>query len=405
MAKTFDFFGLMDERQELFEKDTRLRAVDLSAAVGGGASVDDRFARKHVHTAARDGFNNEVYSFSPDVGTHVALVDGTPGHHHRAETACVLNDLCLCAAETGAGGRQSSQVVDNAFEIRGLVVPESAQRGSLDVAKSGVFERLQGAILVAPLKMPSMRCVPCRVAQLLTREPATRVRLIADCTQTLDEMASFYPGGSALVRCPAATECLSVTMGCDVGTHVDSPSHFFDGGRRVSDLRMDELVAPAWLLDVRCAVRGAGPDYAVTVADILASEEAFGRRIPRGAIVAVLSGFDRLFGSAAYMGEDGAALHFPGVGVEAAEFLLRERQIAGIGIDTLSLDRGVASDFPVHQLLLGNDIFQVENMRLQELAEWWGQRGWKDQLWFAVMPWAVRGAFECVARVVALAVE
>jgi len=46
-------------------------------------------------------------------------------------------------------------------------------------------------------------------------------------------------------------------------------------------------------------------------------------------------------------GEDGG-FHFPGFSEEAAKWLLKERSIVGIGIDTPSLDHGPSSTYPVH---------------------------------------------------------
>ena len=37
-------------------------------------------------------------------------------------------------------------------------------------------------------------------------------------------------------------------------------------------------------------------------------------------------------------------MHFPGFTVEAAEFLTTEREIVGVGVDTLSLDLGMVRD-------------------------------------------------------------
>ena len=44
-------------------------------------------------------------------------------------------------------------------------------------------------------------------------------------------------------------------------------------------------------------------------------------------------------------------MHFPGWSVEAAQFLIEKRNIAGIGIDTLSPE--TEFPFPVHFYVLG----------------------------------------------------
>ena len=54
-------------------------------------------------------------------------------------------------------------------------------------------------------------------------------------------------------------------------------------------------------------------------------------------------------------------LVFPSISVEAADFLLTERNITGLGIDTLSPDNP-ANGYPVHKLILGANKYIVENI-------------------------------------------
>jgi kynurenine formamidase len=54
-------------------------------------------------------------------------------------------------------------------------------------------------------------------------------------------------------------------------------------------------------------------------------------------------------------------MHFPGFSVDAARLLL-ERKVSGLGCDTLSIDPGNSPDFPVHQLVLGAGVYQLENL-------------------------------------------
>jgi kynurenine formamidase len=59
---------------------------------------------------------------------------------------------------------------------------------------------------------------------------------------------------------------------------------------------------------------------------------------------------------------DPSTLHFPGFSKEAAEFLVRERQVDGIGIDTPSIDFGPSRDFIVHQIINGANLYGLENV-------------------------------------------
>ncbi len=71
----------------------------------------------------------------------------------------------------------------------------------------------------------------------------------------------------------------------------------------------------------------------------------------------------RIDDPAAFKNADASGtFHFPGFGIEAAEWLLSHRQIAGIGVDTLSLDHGPSQTFDVHLAILGADRYGVENL-------------------------------------------
>jgi kynurenine formamidase len=59
---------------------------------------------------------------------------------------------------------------------------------------------------------------------------------------------------------------------------------------------------------------------------------------------------------------DVANLHFPGFSKEAAEFLVRERNIAALAVDTASIDHGQSKDFIVHQVVNGADKPAFENV-------------------------------------------
>ena len=147
------------------------------------------------------------------------------------------------------------------------------------------------------------------------------------------------------------------------GTHMDAPGHFILGGRFAPEITLPELVAPLFVVDVASRAR-RNPDYAVTVRDVRRAERRHGR-IPRGALVAMWSGWDARFGDpAAYRNPDAAGvLHFPGWSGEAVEWLLERRSIRGIGVDTMSLDPGSSTTFDAHLTLLRADRYGIENLR------------------------------------------
>jgi len=70
---------------------------------------------------------------------------------------------------------------------------------------------------------------------------------------------------------------------------------------------------------------------------------------------------------ASYINQDeNGVLHFPGFSVAVAKLLL-ERDVAGIGIDTMSLDPGNDLSFPVHNVILAANKYQIENMNNLDL--------------------------------------
>ncbi len=107
-------------------------------------------------------------------------------------------------------------------------------------------------------------------------------------------------------------------------------------------------------------------DYLLPLEDIRAWEKAHGR-LPIGAIVLIRSGWGKFWGDRKrYFGTDEPGnvtdLHFPGLSAEAAEFLVKQRRIKAVGIDTPSIDHGPSQDFATHQVLGAANLPIFENV-------------------------------------------
>ena len=145
------------------------------------------------------------------------------------------------------------------------------------------------------------------------------------------------------------------------GTHIDAPIHFAATGAGPAELPVDQLVVPLAVVNVAEKAK-ANADYQMSLADVAVWERRHGR-IPRGACVAMNSGWDSLVSSPRYVGKDAAgAFHFPGVHPEAAEFLMKERSVVGLAVDTLSLDFGASKDFKTHYAWLPSGRWGLENV-------------------------------------------
>jgi kynurenine formamidase len=158
------------------------------------------------------------------------------------------------------------------------------------------------------------------------------------------------------------------SIGEHAGTHVDAPNHWISGRDNVGVDRIDigQLIAPAAVIDVRQKV-SANQDYEVTREDIMAWENANGR-IPEDAIVVMRSGWgSRWPDPAKFLGIDAEGRpHGPGFGESAADFLLKQRQIVALAVDTVSTEAmGLAGQkqpipFPVHNMVHGAKKYQIE---------------------------------------------
>lgn len=143
------------------------------------------------------------------------------------------------------------------------------------------------------------------------------------------------------------------------GTHLDAPVHA--GGRWTTDqIPVERLVREAVCINVE-AQAAKDEDYRLSVEDIRRFEAKQGR-IPEGTVVLVATGWDRRWPDRArYMNEREGVKHFPGISAEAGAFLARERKVAGIGIDTPSVDHGPSEKFETHHVTMGENVYHIEN--------------------------------------------
>jgi kynurenine formamidase len=144
------------------------------------------------------------------------------------------------------------------------------------------------------------------------------------------------------------------------GTHLDAPAHF-GGAWTVDKIPVERLVwRPGVCISIETQSR-TNEDYRLTLADVKAFERAHGP-IPERAIVFVATGWDRFWSDPArYRNERQGVKHFPGLSVEAAEYLAKTRRVVGIGIDTLSVDYGPSSVFEVHKTTMPLNLYHIEN--------------------------------------------
>jgi kynurenine formamidase len=192
---------------------------------------------------------------------------------------------------------------------------------------------------------------------------------IVDLSQTIHNDIQIYPGDPV----PAISRGLThekdychvdvLTLGTHTGTHIDAPYHFLAKGKKIDELPVERFVGEGVLVDVS----GKKDRALIWTADI----EPYQNEIANGDFVIFKTGRDRFFGTSRYY------LH-PYLSPEAARHLVK-LGVSLIGIDALNIDPTYheASDlelpandlpdeneygYPVHDILLGNDILIVENL-------------------------------------------
>jgi kynurenine formamidase len=153
-----------------------------------------------------------------------------------------------------------------------------------------------------------------------------------------------------------------MSIGEHSGTHWGSPCHFNLGERCAEDMAPEDFFHPAVVVDARRQSE-ANADYALTVADLQAFERDHGR-IPDNAIVVMWTGWqERWSDPEEYANADKRGLlHFPGISVEATQWLIENRELGGLGIDTLGVDPGIDEEFKTNTLLLRGHRIHLENM-------------------------------------------
>jgi kynurenine formamidase len=147
-----------------------------------------------------------------------------------------------------------------------------------------------------------------------------------------------------------------------LGTHIDAPNHFAKDQISVDQIKPESLFAPGVVIDAVGPV-SLDPDFRLLPDHIKAWESQHGR-IPDGAIVLVHTGWNRHWGDTLrYQNKDARGeMHFPAFSAEAAKFLVEERKVRGIGLDTMSMDYGLSKDFPVHKIVNSAGRYGLENV-------------------------------------------
>lgn len=177
---------------------------------------------------------------------------------------------------------------------------------------------------------------------------------------THEQSEPFYDG-------QAAFEITEMSLHTSIGTYLDSPYHRHRDGRDISQLRLEEVILPGIVVDVR----GRSAWEPVTE-EVLPPGATL-----RGHAILFNFGWDQHWGQEAYYA-------YPFIAPALIERLIAEG-VALVGVDTLNIDSSQNPARPAHTLLLARDILIVENLTgLEPLHD--------HPFRFFAVPWKARGA-------------
>ncbi|XP_033724650.1 isatin hydrolase-like isoform X2 [Pecten maximus] len=150
------------------------------------------------------------------------------------------------------------------------------------------------------------------------------------------------------------------------GTHIDAPNHLANeaGNWNNHQIPIERLGGPGVIINVKSKAE-ANSDYRVTVDDLKAWEARNGR-IPYGAVVLMNSGWQKYYPdyNAVFKTNnisDSNTYHFPSWHEDAVDWLISNRVVYCVGVDTPSTDYGQSQTFPVHVLLSKENIIGIES--------------------------------------------
>ena len=192
---------------------------------------------------------------------------------------------------------------------------------------------------------------------------------VIDLSHTIHDEIQIYPGDPL----PSISQGLThetdhcnvdlLKLGSHTGTHIDAPYHFLKDGQRIDEIPVARFIGNGILIDVS----DKSDRDLIDRADL----KFYASGIKKGDFVIFRTGWDRYFGTPRY-------LQHPFLSSDAAALLLK-LGVTLVGIDALNIDASYRTamdtesleegsqahadeEFPVHDILLGNDILIVENL-------------------------------------------
>lgn len=160
-----------------------------------------------------------------------------------------------------------------------------------------------------------------------------------------------------------------IRMGEHTGTHFDAPIHWISGkdlpNNATDTIPVSKFVGPACVIDVTSEV-AKNEDFLLMPEHVAAWESKHGR-IPAGAWVLLRTGWSTRTDAAAFLNVRDDGPHSPGFHQSTSLLLAKERDVLGVGVETVGTDAGQAGrfdpPFPNHGIMHGAGKFGLASLR------------------------------------------
>jgi kynurenine formamidase len=160
----------------------------------------------------------------------------------------------------------------------------------------------------------------------------------------------------------------TIRMGEHTGTHFDAPVHWITGrdldGNATDTIPVERFIGPACVIDITPDVE-RNPDFLLTVDRLEAWEREHGR-IPRRGWVLLRSGWSKRRTADAFLNVAADGPHSPGFDAATSKLLAHDRDVLGVGVETIGTDAGQAGrfdpPFPNHAIMHGAGKFGLASL-------------------------------------------
>ncbi len=190
-------------------------------------------------------------------------------------------------------------------------------------------------------------------SEIIKKERQFANNVIIDLSQSINSNIKLYPGSPNFYFLKWSKYSIdgydseAIFLSTHTGTHIDAPSHFLEGAESIDNIDVNRFV----MKNVHLLKVFKSSNELITVEDIINSKID----IKENDSIVFSTGWEHNYNADNYITAN------PGLSPDAAIYL-SNKKINAVAIDSPSIDSAIESEFPVHKILLKNDIIIIENI-------------------------------------------